>query len=82
MEGVGIEVAERTDQGLKMLATFESDRYPCGLAWVSETKARFKELGQGSGPNVGGPWREETRDFYRDAFIELRDGKWNYLPAM
>jgi hypothetical protein len=81
MTGSGIEVAERTDEGLKMVATFESDRFPCGLAWLSETKATFKELGPGTAPNVGGYWREEARAFYRDASIELLDGKWNYLPA-
>jgi hypothetical protein len=77
----GIEVAERTQEGLKMVATFESDRYPCGLTWPSETAAMFRELGPAAGPKDGGAWREETRALYRDATIEFRDGKWAYLPA-
>ena len=76
-----VEVVERTAGGLKFVATFESDRYPCGLTWLSDTKATFRELGPGASPSDGGGWRKENSALYRDASIELLDGKWIYSPA-
>lgn len=74
-------VAERTPSGLKMVATFESDRFPCGLNWTSDSKATFQELGPDAGPRASGYWDKNSRSFYRDAAVELRDGAWVYLPA-
>lgn len=81
MIGSFVEVAERTPQGVKTIATIESDRFPCGLTWISDSKATFRELGPEAGPRFSGYWDEDSRSFYRDAAIELRDGVWTYLPA-
>jgi hypothetical protein len=81
MAFVGIEIGEHTGEGLQWVESFESKRYPCGLRWVSDTRIEFRELGPETPNDVWGVWREETRAYYRDAAVELRDGKWVYLPA-
>jgi hypothetical protein len=81
MNFIGIEIAERGPQGLSIARKIETSTYPCGLKWLSETKASFQEL---KPELAAGPWNNLVPDDaqrFGASSIELVDGKWVYSPA-
>ena len=82
MNFVGIEIVERDSAGLKLVRKFDTATYPCGLQWLSDTRATFLEIKPGAihTPSLG-DWDARERKYFGPASIELRNGEWIYTPA-
>lgn len=82
MNFLGINIVERSKSGLTNEKAIKTVAYPCGLKWLSDTKAMFQELKPSAlSERIHGPWRKDIKGRYGPAYIELRDGDWVYTPA-
>lgn len=78
MNFVGIDIAERTATGLTSIKQIDVDIYPCGLKWVSDTKATFRERVLGTNPVTRS---SEYQLVPGSATLELIKGEWVYTPV-